>query len=105
MRAYGRKYADLNPEQKLKWNTRSRSFSFEKHGSLKREPCSVCGEHEQRHHPDYTDPRHVGWLCEKHHRELHKHEQELEHQEFMSVIRKHLQSTKTTDAVNREERA
>ncbi len=42
-------------------------------GKLLRLPCSVCGKTKvQGHHPDYNKPLEVVWLCEKHHRELHK---------------------------------
>jgi hypothetical protein len=38
------------------------------------EACSVpgCYEPAERHHPDYSDPLNVVWLCRKHHRQLHR---------------------------------
>ncbi len=37
------------------------------------EPCVVCGdEKSQRHHPDYSKPLEVVFLCDKHHKEEHK---------------------------------
>ncbi len=42
-------------------------------GRLLREPCHVCGViPAQAHHPDYSRPLDVEWLCPKHHVELHK---------------------------------
>lgn len=42
-------------------------------GKLKRLPCEVCGNKQtQGHHPDYSRPLSVQWLCTKHHRELHR---------------------------------
>lgn len=42
-------------------------------GVLTPEPCEVCGaEKAEAHHPDYTKPLEVVWLCRKHHAALHK---------------------------------
>jgi hypothetical protein len=42
-------------------------------GRLVPEPCEVCGttENVEAHHPDYSKPLDVQWLCFTHHRELH----------------------------------
>lgn len=41
-------------------------------GLLVREPCAVCGEERsQAHHPDYSKPLDVVWLCHEHHRKEH----------------------------------
>jgi hypothetical protein len=43
-----------------------------KTGKLVRWPCEVCGEQESDgHHPDYSRPLVVVWLCKQHHREVH----------------------------------
>ena len=42
-------------------------------GRLIRQPCSVCGAPETHgHHPDYSRPADVVWLCAEHHRAEHK---------------------------------
>lgn len=42
-------------------------------GKLKRRPCQVCGdERSQMHHPDYSEPYRIEWLCRKHHAEKHR---------------------------------
>lgn len=42
-------------------------------GKIKRLPCEICGEvKSQSHHPDYSKPFEVVWLCAKHHAEAHK---------------------------------
>lgn len=40
-------------------------------GIVKRENCGVCGARAEAHHPDYTKPLSVVWLCSKHHAEEH----------------------------------
>ena len=42
-------------------------------GKLERQPCERCGVTEvEAHHPDYSKPLEVVWLCTKHHSELHR---------------------------------
>jgi len=50
-------------------------------GRLEKQPCFICGEKAQAHHPDYSAPLAVSWLCAKHHAQLHK-----EHREAMREI-------------------
>ena len=40
-------------------------------GRLTRLPCFICGEKAQAHHPDYSMPLDVVWLCDKHHKQAH----------------------------------
>lgn len=41
-------------------------------GEITRLPCEVCGETKsEAHHPDYSKPLLVVWLCRPHHREQH----------------------------------
>jgi hypothetical protein len=43
-----------------------------KRGTLKKEPCRVCGAHPaEAHHADYSKPLEVQWLCSPHHRAEH----------------------------------
>jgi len=42
-------------------------------GIIQRQPCIRCGEENgQGHHPDYSKPLEVVWLCQTHHSEEHK---------------------------------
>ncbi len=42
-------------------------------GRLKRRPCKVCGNPgSQGHHEDYAKTFDVIWLCQKHHKFLHR---------------------------------
>lgn len=34
-------------------------------------PCFVCGEKAEAHHPDYSAPLDVVWLCSPHHKQAH----------------------------------
>jgi hypothetical protein len=42
-------------------------------GKVKRENCKICGlTKSQAHHPDYSKPLEVIWLCSQHHKDLHR---------------------------------
>lgn len=44
-------------------------------GRLKKRPCEKCGSRNvHAHHEDYSRPLVVKWLCEEHHRQIHKRE-------------------------------
>lgn len=34
-------------------------------------PCLICGEKAEAHHPDYSSPLDVVWLCSPHHKQTH----------------------------------
>ena len=41
-------------------------------GVVKKQPCFVCGESTtEAHHPDYSAPLDVVWLCKRHHEQVH----------------------------------
>jgi hypothetical protein len=41
-------------------------------GRLEKLPCWTCGESDvEAHHPDYSRPLSVVWLCAVHHKEIH----------------------------------
>ena len=40
-------------------------------GIVKPHPCWVCGEKAEAHHPDYSSPLDVVWLCSVHHSQTH----------------------------------
>lgn len=43
-----------------------------RNGRISRQPCHVCGAKAEAHHPDYSAPLDVVWLCTAHHREAHE---------------------------------
>jgi len=68
---------------KVKARTRAREAYYRNHerGKIRLrtktrlpdvQPCEVCGEPGERHHPDYDKPDEVVWLCRRHHRQLHE---------------------------------
>ena len=63
--------------QRVKWPEKIRARAIiDKmliEGTLKRQPCEVCGTTERihAHHPDYFKPLEVRWLCAKHHKAEH----------------------------------
>jgi len=41
-------------------------------GKLIPEPCFICGAKAHAHHPDYSRPLSVTWLCPTHHKAAHR---------------------------------
>lgn len=61
------------PEQVLRGRTRSYTNVLIRRGQLVPEPCRDCGSADvQAHHPDYSKPRLVVWLCPEDHRAEHR---------------------------------
>lgn len=43
-----------------------------RNGTLHKKPCEICGASlVHAHHPDYSKPLEVIWLCPAHHRMIH----------------------------------
>jgi len=42
-------------------------------GKIKRLRCQMCDDPKsEAHHPDYSKPLDVMWLCRKHHKDIHR---------------------------------
>lgn len=66
---YFKEYKKLHLE---KANARVKLQQAVRSGKIKRLPCKVCQKiPSQAHHPDYSKPLKVIWLCKKHHTEIH----------------------------------
>ena len=68
------KWESTYPERKLAQTAISNAI---RDGKITPMPCFVCGAHAQAHHPAYSEPLLVTWLCPKHHAETHKLGREL----------------------------
>ena len=64
----------LDPEFiKLKRDARKTTRRAVARGLLTKTACHTCGDVEvEDHHPDYSRPLDVVWLCREHHMEIHK---------------------------------
>jgi hypothetical protein len=72
-------YSKLTPEQRRRSNARSYANTYQRRGKLTPRPCEVCGSRSaQKHHPDYSRPLFVRWLCRQHHLALHDEQVVLE---------------------------
>jgi hypothetical protein len=73
-RANRPRHSELSPIARAKANARAYTQVLLKRGELVKEPCR-CGEtNVEAHHPDYSQPRLVIWLCRACHRALHRRE-------------------------------
>lgn len=64
-------HGDLQLQQKAKERTQSRIRS----GLIQSCPCAKCGSTKGQidaHHDDYMEPDKITWLCQKHHKTLHR---------------------------------
>jgi hypothetical protein len=70
----GRAQSQLSAEElAIRRKARTAYKTALKRGKLQRLPCMVCGDVEaDGHHPDYSKPLDVVWLCGPHHVETHK---------------------------------
>ena len=59
-------------EQPDKYYARTKAGNALRDGHLKKEPCHFCEseDHVEMHHPDYTKPLRVYWLCRICHRKV-----------------------------------
>ena len=59
-------------EHPEKEKAKNKTSNMIRDGKLKRKPCFLCGEPKtQAHHPDYSKPDFVVWLCSTCHAAVH----------------------------------
>jgi hypothetical protein len=76
-----RKGRQLTPEQRRKDSARSYAGVYKRRGHLPPQPCA-CGNHDvEMHHPDYSKPLLVVWMC----RDCHLKHHTAERQEFAAA--------------------
>ncbi len=60
------------PVSNERYRARSRINMRIGRGTLRRGDCVVCGAPDaEAHHPDYSRPLWISWLCKGHHAALH----------------------------------
>jgi hypothetical protein len=65
-----KRYVEKYPERQA---ARAKVKDALRSGKLIKHPCKVCGtERVHAHHPDWTKPLDVVWLCPPHHKQAHK---------------------------------
>ena len=75
IRAFAR-YREKNIEKVRMWGRTSKKACREHYFS---QTCSMdsCNKEGDRHHPDYSKPLDIVWLCKKHHRHEHMRLQKI----------------------------
>lgn len=58
-------------KHKDKWIARSELRKAVRNGNVIKQPCWCGNPKSQGHHPDYSKPLEVIWLCSKHHSQKH----------------------------------
>ncbi len=66
---YAAKYKAQSPERRAAQVAVGNAI---RDGRIKKLPCFECGKPAEAHHPDYSRPLDVIWLCSVHHKEVHK---------------------------------
>ena len=67
-------------------NVRAYANVYCQRGKIPRKPCLVCGsKNVEKHHPDYSKPLEVIWMCRKHHLELHRNQLKKVSQETITA--------------------
>jgi hypothetical protein len=70
-RSIKRKNYHMEPERRSQNNTARKARRAASKGTLVKLPCFCGNPNVQGHHPDYTKPLEVIWLCARHHVQLH----------------------------------
>lgn len=53
---------------KKRWAAYAKVAAAKRKGLLIPQPCVACGANAEAHHPDYSKPLDVIWVCRGHHR-------------------------------------
>ncbi len=74
-----RQWRAANPDKSKEYTRQWRLRNPEKYkahniatNALPSKPCEICGQKGHRHHSDYSRPLYVRYLCDKHHKQLHR---------------------------------
>lgn len=87
---YNKQYKEYQskPENQIKINAEHEFRSYVIKGFIEQENCQICGKKAQSHHPDYTKPLQVIWLCPSHHGKVHHgHKYDLEIIDYEEIKR------------------
>jgi hypothetical protein len=67
-----RRIRGISDVQRPKADARSHAGVYKRRGLIEIQPCMLCGDADsEMHHPDYSKPKQVLWLCRAHHLDLH----------------------------------
>lgn len=67
---YRKNKVKIMEKRKEKYNPVKEKARYMAH-SIPAQPCIICGGKAERHHPDYSQPLNVIFLCRSHHKKVH----------------------------------
>ncbi len=70
LKKYMREYVK-NPKNQQKLLARKITKKAINDGVIAVLGCKICGEKAEAHHPNYSNPYEIVWLCDLHHRAVH----------------------------------
>lgn len=66
-------YKTRNVVERFKSTVRAIANVYQRRGKIEKCPCYFCGDAQaEKHHPDYSQPLLVVWLCRKCHLQVHE---------------------------------
>jgi hypothetical protein len=72
VREHRARHSELAGAQRMRANVRAHANTAQRRGQLAKQPCEVCAHPDaEKHHPDYSRPLLVRWLCRRCHLTLH----------------------------------
>ena len=84
MKRSTKKHIKKYPERR---DARNKLNNAKNGGAITQQPCVVCGDNKvHAHHPDYSKPLDVVWLCQKHHVAVHSAKLEFPNHALLIVL-------------------
>lgn len=68
---YNKHWKNWKKKNGKQYSSNSEWTKFKRRNDIHYLPCVVCGNKSEAHHPDYSKPLLILYLCRSHHQEIH----------------------------------